>query len=174
MRYLVNVSNENFGDISGIYIVWTITTIGRWVVFDKSEQLRILGEWTVFIYIKCTIKLPELFLVYLVWVIIFTFRNYKVIISCRMQSTIADIQWILELMITLLYVKTHVWTSACVAKLTSGASCSWSWLLKIILLFTKLCYVFEGELFLSATMILWINFILSCLKMNLNISHKLR
>ena len=173
MRYLVNVSNENFGDISGIYIVWTITTIGRWVVFDKSEQLRILGEWTVFIYIKCTIKLPELFLVYLVWVIIFTFRNYKVI-SCRMQSTIADIQWILELMITLLYVKTHVWTSACVAKLTSGASCSWSWLLKIILLFTKLCYVFEGELFLSATMILWINFILSCLKMNLNISHKLR
>ena len=174
MRYLVNVSNENFGDISGIYIVWTITTIGRWVVFDKSEQLRILGEWTVFIYIKCTIKLPELFLVYLVWVIIFTFRNYKVIISCRMQSTIADIQWILELMITLLYVKTHVWTNACVAKLTSGASCSWSWLLKIILLFTKLCYVFEGELFLSATMILWINFILSCVKMNLNISHKLR
>ena len=32
-----------------------------------------------------------------------------------------------KITITLLYVETHVWTCACVAKLTSSASCSWCW-----------------------------------------------
>ena len=38
----------------------------------------------------------------------------------------------------------------------------------------KLCYAFEEKLFFSATIILWKKVILSCLKMNLKISHKLR
>ena len=44
----------------------------------------------------------------------------------------------------------------------------------IILLVAKLCYAFEEKLFFSATIILWKKVILSCLKMNLKISHKLR
>ena len=39
----------------------------------------------------------------------------------------ADIWCVLQLMMTFLYVETYVWTSACVAKRTSGASCSWWW-----------------------------------------------
>ena len=46
--------------------------------------------------------------------------------------------------------------------------------LEITLPFTKLCYAFEEKLFFSATIILWKKVILSCLKMNLKISHKLR
>ena len=54
---------------------------------------------------------------------------YKVIISCRMQPTSAANVWcFLHMEMTLLYVKMHVQTSACVAKPTSGASCSWWWL----------------------------------------------
>ena len=34
---------------------------------------------------------------------------------------------LLQLMVTLLYVKTQVWTCACVTKSTSSASCSWWW-----------------------------------------------
>ena len=61
---------------------------------------------------------------------------YKVIISRRTQPTSADISsrhqptsaatiWcVLQLMMTLLYVKMHVRTSACVTKPMSGASCS--------------------------------------------------
>ena len=48
--------------------------------------------------------------------------------SQHQQLTSADIssqQWcILQLLMTLLYVEMQVWTSACVAKPTSGASCS--------------------------------------------------
>ena len=39
----------------------------------------------------------------------------------------ADFWCVLQLMMTFLYVETYVWTSACVAKRTSGASCSWWW-----------------------------------------------
>ena len=46
--------------------------------------------------------------------------------------------------------------------------------LKITLPFEKLCYAFEEKLFFSATIILWKKFILSYLKMNLKLSHKLR
>ena len=46
-----------------------------------------------------------------------------------MQLTSAANIWcILQLMMTLLYVETYLWTSACVARLTSAASCSWWWL----------------------------------------------
>ena len=45
---------------------------------------------------------------------------------------------------------------------------------EITLPFAKLCYAFEEKLFFSATIILWKKVILSCLKMNLKISHKLR
>ena len=40
----------------------------------------------------------------------------------------ADVRCVLQLMMIFLYVETYVWTSACVAKPTSGASCSWWWL----------------------------------------------
>ena len=43
--------------------------------------------------------------------------------------------------------------------------------LEITLHFAKLCYAFEEKLFSSATIILWKKVILSCLKMNLKISH---
>ena len=46
--------------------------------------------------------------------------------------------------------------------------------LEIILPFAKLCYTFEERLFFSVTIILSKNVILSCLKMNLKISHKLK
>ena len=46
--------------------------------------------------------------------------------------------------------------------------------LEITLSFAKLCYAFEEKLFFSSTIILWKKVILSCLKMNLKISHKLR
>ena len=46
--------------------------------------------------------------------------------------------------------------------------------IEIALPFTKLCYAFEEKLFFSVTIILWKKVILSCLKMNLKISHKLR
>ena len=46
--------------------------------------------------------------------------------------------------------------------------------LEITLPFAKLCYAFEEKLFFSATIILGKKVILSCLKMNLKISHKLR
>ena len=46
--------------------------------------------------------------------------------------------------------------------------------LEITLTFAKLCYAFEEKLFFSATIILWKKVILSCLKMNLKISPKLR
>ena len=45
---------------------------------------------------------------------------------------------------------------------------------EITLPFAKLCYAFEEKIFFSATIILWKKVILSCLKMNLKISHKLR
>ena len=45
---------------------------------------------------------------------------------------------------------------------------------EITLPFAKLSYAFEEKLFFSATIILWKKVILSCLKMNLKISHKLR
>ena len=40
--------------------------------------------------------------------------------------------------------------------------------------FAKLCYALEETLLFSATIILWKNVIITCLKMNLKISHKLR
>ena len=40
--------------------------------------------------------------------------------------------------------------------------------------FAKPCYAFEKKNFFSVTIILWIKAILSCLKMNLKTSHKLR
>ena len=40
------------------------------------------------------------------------------------QLTSPNIWCILQLMMTLFYIKMQVWISACVAKLTSGASCS--------------------------------------------------
>ena len=46
--------------------------------------------------------------------------------------------------------------------------------LEITLTFAKLCYAFEEKLFFSATIILGKKVILSCLKMNVKISHKLR
>ena len=46
--------------------------------------------------------------------------------------------------------------------------------LEITLPFAKLCYAYEEKLFFSAIIILWKKVILSCLKMNLKISHKLR
>ena len=46
--------------------------------------------------------------------------------------------------------------------------------LEITLPFAKFCYAFEEKLFFSATIILGKKVILSCLKMNLKISHKLR
>ena len=46
--------------------------------------------------------------------------------------------------------------------------------LEITVPFAKLCYVFEEKLFFSATTILGSKVIVSCLKMNLKISHKLR
>ena len=45
--------------------------------------------------------------------------------------------------------------------------------LEITLPFTNLCHAFEEKVFFSATIILWQKFILSCLKMNLKVSHKL-
>ena len=45
--------------------------------------------------------------------------------------------------------------------------------LEITFPFVKLCFAFEKEIF-SVTIILWKKVILSCLKMNLKISHKLR
>ena len=46
--------------------------------------------------------------------------------------------------------------------------------LEIILSFAKLCYVFEEKLFFFVTIILWKKVFLSCLKVILKISHKLR
>ena len=46
--------------------------------------------------------------------------------------------------------------------------------LQIALLFAKLCYAFEENLIFSATIVSWKKVFLSCLKMNLKISHKLR
>ena len=46
--------------------------------------------------------------------------------------------------------------------------------LQVTLPFAKLCYVFEEKLFFSATIILGKKVILSCQKMNLKISPKLR
>ena len=46
--------------------------------------------------------------------------------------------------------------------------------LEINLPFAKLCYAFEEKLFFSVTIILRKKVILSCLKINLKISHKLR
>ena len=46
--------------------------------------------------------------------------------------------------------------------------------LEITLPFAKLCHAFEEKLFFSATIILWKKVILRYLKMNLDISHKLR
>ena len=40
--------------------------------------------------------------------------------------------------------------------------------------FAKLCYTFEERFFFSATIILWKNVILSCLKINMKIFHELR
>ena len=104
--------------------------------------------------------------------IIFTFRNYFTKPSLatghsqHQLTSAANIWCILQLMMTLIYVKTYVWTSACVAKPMSGVPCSWWWLCQIALLFAKLCYVFEEKL--------WKKIILSCLKMNLKISHTLK
>ena len=44
----------------------------------------------------------------------------------------------------------------------------------ITLPFAKLCYAFEEKLFFSVIIILWKKAILSCLKMTLKISPKLR
>ena len=46
--------------------------------------------------------------------------------------------------------------------------------LEITLPFVKLCYAFEEKILFSATIFLCEKVILSCLKMNLKISHKLR
>ena len=46
--------------------------------------------------------------------------------------------------------------------------------LEITLPFAKMCYAFEEKLFFSVTIILWKKVILSCLKMNLKMFHKLR
>ena len=46
--------------------------------------------------------------------------------------------------------------------------------LEITLPFAKLCYSFEEKILFSTTIILWKKIILSCLKTNLKISHKLR
>ena len=46
--------------------------------------------------------------------------------------------------------------------------------LEITLPFAKLCYAFEDKIFFSATKILWKKVTLSCLKMNLKVSHRLR
>ena len=46
--------------------------------------------------------------------------------------------------------------------------------LEITLPFAKLCHAFEEKIFFSLTIISCKKFILSCLKMNLKISHELR
>ena len=88
------------------------------------------------VFLKCgglALFLGNFFKVYLFYI---EKLLYKVIIICRTQSTpasissryqpasVADVWCVLQLMMTLLYVEMHVWTSACVAKPTSGASCS--------------------------------------------------
>ena len=47
-----------------------------------------------------------------------TASNYWAILGTTLFS------WLMSL----LYVKTHVWTGVCVARLTSSASCNWWWL----------------------------------------------
>ena len=71
---------------------------------------------------------------------------------------------------TLLYLEMHMWTSARVAKLISGASCRWWWLCH----FAKLCHAFEEKNFFCHHNFKKKKIILSCLKTNLKISHKLR
>ena len=44
---------------------------------------------------------------------------------------------LLQLLVTSLYVKTHVWTCACVTKSTTSASCSWWWLFYVPYNFMK-------------------------------------
>ena len=72
------------------------------------------------------------------------------------------------------FFKVHQWMAKGNSEVCPTFTCVWFLHLEITLPFAKFCFAFEEKLFFSVTIILLKKVILSCLKMNLKISHKLR